>query len=76
MLRWAIHQPELVVDWLDASLFVDPIAREAFEHLWSADELHEAIEGAEGPRERCSSAWRSRNRRPTPSRRRCGPGSW
>lgn len=48
-LRWAIHQPSLVVDWLDASLFGDPIAREAFEHLWSADELHEAIEGAEGP---------------------------
>ncbi len=48
-LRWAIHQPELVVDWLEASLFVDPVAREAVEHLWSADELHEAIEGAEGP---------------------------
>lgn len=48
-LRWAIHQPALVVDWLDASLFGDPIARAAFEHLWSADELHEAIEGAEGP---------------------------
>ncbi|MBK5287172.1 MAG: DNA primase [Acidimicrobiia bacterium] len=48
-LRWAIHQPELVVDWLESSLFVDPVAREAFEHLWSADELHEAIEGAEGP---------------------------
>ncbi len=47
-LRWAIHQPELVVDWLESSLFVDPIAREAFEHLWSADELHEAIESAEG----------------------------
>lgn len=48
-LRWAIHRPELVVDWLDAPLFNDPVAREAFEHLWSADELHEAIEGAEGP---------------------------
>ncbi len=48
-LRWAIHQPKLVVDWLDASLFNDPVAREAFEHLWSADELHEAIEGADGP---------------------------
>ena len=48
-LRWAIHQPALVVDWLEATLFSDPIAREAFEHLWSADELHEAIEGAEGP---------------------------
>ncbi len=49
VLRWAIHQPTLVVDWLDASLFADPVAREAFEHLWSADELHEAIEGSEGP---------------------------
>ena len=48
-LRWAIHRPELVVDWLEAPLFHDPVAREAFEHLWSADELHEAIEGAEGP---------------------------
>ncbi len=48
-LRWAIHRPELVVDWLDASLFQDPVARDAFEHLWSADELHEAIDGAEGP---------------------------
>ena len=34
---------------MDAPLFNDPVAREAFEHLWSADELHEAIEGAEGP---------------------------
>ena len=48
-LRWAIHQPALVVDWIDASLFVDPVAKEAFEHLWAADELHEAIESAEGP---------------------------
>ena len=48
-LRWAIHQPALVLDWMDASLFVDPIAKEAFEHLWSADSLHEAIEGAQGP---------------------------
>jgi DNA primase len=48
-LRWAIHAPELVVDWIDASLFADPLAREAFEHLWSAEELHDAIEGAEGP---------------------------
>ena len=24
---WAVHEPELVVDWLDAALFVDPIAR-------------------------------------------------
>jgi DNA primase len=47
-LRWAIHQPELVVDWIDASLFVDPIAREAFAALWSAEDVPEAIESAEG----------------------------
>ena len=40
---------ELVVDWIDASLFVDPVAREAFEWLWSADDVPEAIERAEGP---------------------------
>ena len=48
MLRWAIHQPELVVDWIDASLFVDPIARAAFEQLSSADELHDALATSEG----------------------------
>ena len=48
MLRWAIHQPELVADWLDASLFVDPVARAAFEQLSSADELHEALATSEG----------------------------
>ena len=26
VLRWAIHDPELVADWLDTSLFVDPMA--------------------------------------------------
>ncbi len=48
-LRWAIHRGELVVDWIDASLFADPVAREAFEHLWSAESVPEAIDGAEGP---------------------------
>ncbi len=43
VLRWAIHDPELVADWLDTSLFVDPIARAAFEELSSADELHDAL---------------------------------
>ena len=42
-LRWAIHQGELVVDWIDASLFWDPVAREAFEYLWSSDDVPEAI---------------------------------
>ncbi len=35
VLRWALHEPELVADWLDASLFVDPVARAAFEQLSS-----------------------------------------
>ncbi|MGZ6886502.1 MAG: DNA primase [Acidimicrobiia bacterium] len=48
-LRWAVHQGELVIDWMEPALFSDPVAREAFEHLWSADEVHDAIEGAEGP---------------------------
>jgi DNA primase len=47
-VRWAIHRPELVVDWLDASLFADPVARDAFEHLAGAQDLHEAIDGTEG----------------------------
>jgi DNA primase len=48
-LRWAIHRGELVIDWMEPSLFVDPLAGEAFELLWSADEVHEAIERADGP---------------------------
>ncbi len=48
VLRWAIHDPELVADWIDASLFVDPVARAAFEQLSSASELHEALASSEG----------------------------
>ena len=48
VLRWAIHSPELVADWLDASLFVDPVARAAFVQLSSAAELHEALATSEG----------------------------
>jgi hypothetical protein len=48
VLRWALHDPELVADWLDTSLFVDPVARAAFEQLSSSDELHEALATSEG----------------------------
>jgi hypothetical protein len=48
VLRWAIHEPELVADWIDASLFVDPIARAAFEQLSGSAELHEALASSEG----------------------------
>ena len=40
--------PELVADWLDASLFVDPVARAAFVQLSSAAELHDALATSEG----------------------------
>src|SRR5262249_9574162 len=48
VLRWAIHEPELVADWIDASLFVDPIARAAFEQLSGSAELHDALASSEG----------------------------
>jgi DNA primase len=48
VLRWAIHEPELVADWIDASLFVDPVAHAAFEQLSSAAELHDALASSEG----------------------------
>ncbi|MEX2100474.1 MAG: DNA primase, partial [Acidimicrobiia bacterium] len=43
LLRWAIHEPELVVDWLEPYLFIDPIAREAFERVASAASIHDAL---------------------------------
>jgi DNA primase len=48
VLRWAIHSPELVHDWLDATLFVDPVARAAFVQLSSLTELHDALATSEG----------------------------
>ncbi len=49
LLRWAIHQPKLVVDWLDASLFADPVARDAFELLAEASTFRAALDEANGP---------------------------
>jgi DNA primase len=49
VLRWAIHSPELVHDWLREELFVDPVARAAFVQLASAAELHEALATSDGP---------------------------
>lgn len=44
VLRWAIHRPELVADWLDASLFVDPAARSLFELLVESATFQEALD--------------------------------
>jgi DNA primase len=48
VLRWAIHEPHLVADWLDASLFSDTTARAAFEHLVAADSFRDALDTSEG----------------------------
>ena len=42
-LRWAIHEPELVADWLDVHLFADPIPRAAFAALASSATFQEAL---------------------------------
>jgi len=48
VLRWAIHRPELVADWLDESLFVDPTARTVFELLTEAATFREALDASDG----------------------------
>jgi DNA primase len=48
VLRWAVHEPALVADWLDESLFLDPVARGAYNLLVSSENMHQAIDAAEG----------------------------
>src|SRR5262249_27377550 len=47
ILRWAIHRPELVADWLDASLFFDESARHVFELLTATSTFHEALDASD-----------------------------
>lgn len=49
VLRWAVHDPALVADWLDDALLLDPIARGAYDLLVSTENMHQAIDRAEGP---------------------------
>jgi DNA primase len=49
VLRWAVHEPAIVADWLEASLLRDPIARGAFECLASAATFDDALAHADGP---------------------------
>ncbi|MCJ7671323.1 MAG: DNA primase [Acidimicrobiia bacterium] len=49
VLRWAVHEPALVADWLDEALFLDPVARGAYDLLISSEDMHQAIDSAEGP---------------------------
>jgi DNA primase len=47
ILRWAIHRPELVADWLDASLFFDESARRVFVLLNETSTFHEALDASD-----------------------------
>jgi DNA primase len=49
VLLYAVHEPELVVDWLDERLFVDPLTRGAFDAIASSDSIHDAIASVDGP---------------------------
>jgi hypothetical protein len=49
VLLYAVHEPELVVDWLDERLFVDPLTRGAFDAIASSDSIHDAIASTEDP---------------------------
>jgi DNA primase len=48
ILRWAIHQPELVAGWLDAALFSDAAARRVFQLLTETSTFHEALDVSDG----------------------------
>jgi len=48
VLLYAVHQPELVADWLDAKLFADPVARAVFEQFADAGDFHDALESSKG----------------------------
>jgi hypothetical protein len=48
LLLYAVHEPELVVDWLDEYLFSDPVARTAFRAVLESDDVHEAITATDG----------------------------
>ena len=47
VLRWAIHSPQLVADWLDSSLFIDPAARSVFELLAESATFQEALDASD-----------------------------
>jgi len=49
VLRWAIHEPELVADWIEAPLFADPVARASYELLAESATFNEALDRSDGP---------------------------
>ncbi len=49
LLRWAMHEPKLVIDWLDESLFLDPVAREAFVAIAEHPQLTDMLDSVSPP---------------------------
>jgi DNA primase len=47
LLRWAIHEPELVSDWLDEVFFQDPAARAAYHRLATTASFDDALAGTD-----------------------------
>ena len=47
VLRWAIHEPEMVADWLDAALFSDPTAKRVFVLLAGSATFRDALDLAD-----------------------------
>jgi len=48
VLRWAVHEPAIVADWLESSLFRDPTARATFECLAESATFEAALESSTG----------------------------
>ena len=48
LLRWAIHEPEKVADWIEPSLFADPQARAVFDLLARSHTFHDALDASDG----------------------------
>jgi DNA primase len=47
LLRWAIHEPELVADWLNEALLQDPLARAAYHRLATSPSFADALDGTD-----------------------------
>ncbi|HEY5165563.1 MAG TPA: DNA primase [Acidimicrobiia bacterium] len=47
LLRWAIHEPELIADWLNETLLQDPLARAAYHRLANSPSFADALDGTD-----------------------------
>ena len=48
LLRWAIHEPALIADWLRPELFLDPVGRATCELLDDSSDFRDAFDASEG----------------------------